>query len=97
MKTSFMLPSASYNVVLSKEELEQIIEKGFLIINISHTNCSTGRARFNNETGKLETIDKKNIPNNLWFHLSEPVGGIMESEWGLQFINILVEKENEND
>jgi hypothetical protein len=33
MKTNFILPSCCYNLVLSKEDIEQLLTKGYITIN----------------------------------------------------------------
>lgn len=93
MKASFMLPSATYNIVLSKEDLERLLEKGYVsaIVN-KNMPCTTGRAVWNQEKETLETLDRKEIWNNLRFNLHSDVADIKADEWAVQYLNILIDK-----
>ena len=91
MKASYMLPSGTYNLLLSKDELQQLIDTGRLVTVTRHTKCTTGRAVWRPEENKMETLDKKEISNNLHFYLDEPVADIKGGDCHIQFLNIHVE------
>ena len=76
MRASYCLPSGNYNIVLSNEELRELLERGHVTARMSRTPCTTSRAIFNDEKGKMEIRDKKHIANCLLFHAKEPVADI---------------------
>jgi hypothetical protein len=101
MEASFMLPSCTYNLVLSEEDLVNLLETGHIYTRISKdVPCRTGRAVWFKETSTMKTLDRKQIPNNLLFYLEEDVADIEGGDWHVQFLNIHIEgfkkKENEN-
>lgn len=101
MKSYFALPSCTYTVSLSKEELKQLLETGFVssVRPIQSISCHTSRAVWNDDKKKLESLDRKQIPNNLCFKLEEDVADIEGGDWHVQFLNIRIEgfkKENNN-
>lgn len=91
MKASFMLPSATYNLVLSKDELKKLVDTGYILIQPSREPCTTGRAVWRHELGKMETLDRKSVYNNLRFNLDKPVADIEGGDLPVQFLNIIVE------
>lgn len=93
MKAAFRLPSGNYNITISKEEFNQLLEKGNISARVSKMICTTGRGVINKNGDGLETLDKKEIHNDLRFFLSEPVADLNGGDWCVQFINISVEKE----
>lgn len=98
MKASFMLPSCTYNLVLSKEDVVQLLGTGHIYTRVSKDiPCRTGRAVWDNEASTMKTLDRKCIPNNLMFLLDDNVADINELDWHVQFLNIHIEgfkKEN---
>lgn len=88
MKTAFVFPSCNYNIALSKKDLENLLQNKHITITVSKTPCSTSRAIWNGEKEKMEILEKKAIPNNLMFDLSEPVLDIHEGPWCVQFLDI---------
>ena len=54
MRASYCLPSGNYNIVLSNEELRELLERGHVTARMSRTPCTTSRAIFNDEKGKME-------------------------------------------
>lgn len=91
MKASYMLPSGTYNIFLSKEELQRLAYTGRLVTFTGDIKCTTGRAVWRPEENKMETLDKKEISNNLRFYLDEPVADIEGGDCYVQFLNIHVE------
>jgi len=93
MKIGFVLPSCSYNIVISKEELAGLLEKGHALIHVGRTSCNTARIIVD-ESGDFKYIDKKVVPNNLQIHLDEPVVDCEKGYWPVQFLNIHIESED---
>lgn len=91
MKTAFVLPSCNYNISLNKEDLKKLLETGCITAIVSHTPCSTSRALWNGEAENFEFMSNKNIPNNLFFGLSEPVADIRPDDWNVQFLAICLD------
>ena len=92
MKTGFALPSCSYNIVLSKEDLNELIDKGHAVLAVTKTPCTSSRAVWNDEKKTMESIDKKAVPNSLLFYLKEDVADCNKGDYPVQFINIIVEE-----
>lgn len=95
MRASYLLPSGDYNLILSEEELQTLLDKGQLSIRVSRTPCVTGRGVWNPETKTLDRLDEKFVCNDLRFCLNETVRDIEEGFHNVQFLNIHVEKEEE--
>jgi hypothetical protein len=93
MKSSFALPSCTYTISLSKEELQQLLETGLVssVRPIQSVPCSTSRAVFDNKNKIFKPLDRKQIPNNLRFTLDENVADIEDGDWHVQFLNIRIE------
>lgn len=92
MKTGFMFPTGTYNIVLNKEELLNLLSRGIIIIHTSKTECSTGRSVWNREKEKMECLDRKDVPNNLRFHTEEPVADFEPGEHFVQYVNIVLDE-----
>lgn len=92
MRTSFMLPSCNYNIHISKDELRQLLETGYLGVQVYKVPCKTGRAIF--DGNDIKTLDRREICNNLRFLLDEGVADIKETDWHVQFLTINVDKED---
>ena len=97
MRASYCLPSGNYNIVLSNEELRELLERGHVTARMSRTPCTTSRAIFNDEKGKMEIRDKKPIYNNLFFHVNEPVADIEAGDHNVQFLCINIERKTGSD
>ena len=76
MRTAFVLPACNYNIVLSKEDLEQLLEKGYITRSPSKTDSI-----FVDEFG----VNR----NTLGHHLSY---NDAYDEQPVQFISIAIEK-----
>lgn len=97
MKASYCLPSGNYNILLSDEELQQLLKTGHVTIHMSRIPCTTSRAVFNDAEGKMEIRDKKPIYNNPFFHADKPVADIEAGDHNVQFLCINIErKEGDN-
>jgi len=93
MKAHYGLPSGDYNIILSKEELAQIISKGSVCMRVSRTLCTTSRAELNKVGDGLDFLDKKEIYNDLRFNLDEPVADIACGYHNIQYLTIILESE----
>ena len=89
MKTYFTLPSGTYNIQLSKEELERLIKNGLLTMRVNRTDCKTGRC-IATKTGATKVLDQKDICNDLRFNLKEPVADIEEGDYPIPFVTFRV-------
>jgi hypothetical protein len=94
MKTSFILPSCNYNIGISKEELQQLLDTGHILMTVHRTDCYAGRTIFNGSD--FETLDKKEIGNHLYFRLDDNVADIEAGDYGVQFLTINVIKEDKH-
>lgn len=92
MKVSFNLPSCNYNIILNKEDLQELLEKGYITARSDHVPCVSSRAAWNGKQEKLDFLDKKTIPNNLVFGLSEKVADMKAIDWGVQFLGICLDE-----
>ena len=92
MKTCFSLPSGTYNIQLSKKELEHLIKNGLLTMHVSQTDCKTGRC-IATKTGVTKVLDQKDIYNDLRFNLKEPVNDIEAGDFPVQFVSFRVVEE----
>lgn len=92
MKSSFMLPSCTYNIYLSPDDLNQLLTTGRVSVDpLRNFPCRTGRAVYDVEKQTFKTLDGKHIPNNLRFYLNENVADIEGGDWHIQFLNIMIE------
>lgn len=92
MRASYCFPSGNYNILLSNKELQQLLQTGHITIQMGRVPCTTSRAVFNGNEGKMEIHDKKPICNNLWFHTDEPVADIEAGDHYVQFMCIDIER-----
>ena len=86
MRASYMMPSGTYNLFLSREDLARLLEKGCISITVGRTPCVTGRGIYDPEKKDLVTLDKKEIYNDLRFLLTEPVADIEGGLYNVQFL-----------
>lgn len=93
MKASYCFPSGNYNVLLSKEELAQLLEKGHITIHMSRVPCVTSRAVWNPKKKDMDILDKKSIFNDLRFRTTEPVADMEPGDNNVQFMCISIEKD----
>lgn len=92
MRTSYCLPSGTYNIILSNNELNELIKNGCMLIRLSRIPCKASRIIFNDEKEQMEVLDKKRLQNCLFFHTDEPVADIEAGDQCVQFLCINVEK-----
>lgn len=94
MKAYYSHPDGTYSVNLSIEELAELLSKGKVIIHMYRSRCTTGRAIFNKEKSDFEILDKKDVFNNVQFHTDEAVADIEGGNYGVQFLRINIDKQN---
>lgn len=97
MRASYCLPSGNYNILLSNEELRELLERGYVTVRMSRTPCTTSRAIFNAEKADMEIHDKKKVDNCLLFHTKEPVADIEAGDHYVQFLCINIEKQEDDN
>lgn len=96
MRSSFNLPSATYNLILTKEELNSLLEKGYVGCVVKRVPCITQRQVWNGDDKKFEAIARKETENNLRFYVDGELADCGDKEWGVQFLNIVVEEGEED-
>lgn len=94
MKAHYGLPSGDYTISLTNEELNLLVSKGSITMKTSRTPCTTSRAVLNEAGDGLNFHDKKEVWNDLRFHLDEPVADISAGEHNIQFLNICINKDD---
>ena len=94
MKSGFVLPSNTYNLVLSQEDLTTLLSKGRVSAHLTRIPCVTSRSVYNGETETMEFLDNKVVENDLRFYLNDPVADIDGGDHSVQFLNILLDKED---
>ena len=94
MKISFNLPSCTYNIILSKEDLDLLNTAKYVGGRVSRIPCVSSRAIINGENS-FQSLDRKQVPNNLYFGLTEQVADMKPDDWAVQFLNITLEEEHE--
>lgn len=92
MKTSFVLPSCDYNIGITKDELQQLLDTGYLTVTVSKTPCKSTRIVYNGTD--FEAHDDKDVHNNLCFHLDENVADMEDGYYCVQFLRIHINKED---
>lgn len=93
MNASFGLPSCTYCITLSKEDLERLLETGY-ITGLVHKDipCTTSRLVWNGEKSDFDILDRKTISNRLGFTLEEDVADIEGGPWHVQFLSIRLDR-----
>lgn len=92
MRSCFNLPSGTYNLVLSKEDLDSLLEKGYVSCQISRTPCVAQRSLWNDDTKDLETIASKEVQNALNFYIDDELADCGHAKWGVQYLIIHTDK-----
>jgi len=94
MKNSFNIPSCTYNIILSKEDLDLLNTTRYIGVAVSRVPCVSSRGIINEEY-RFQSLDTKQVQNNLRFNLTEQIADMEPDEWAVQFLNIILEDENE--
>lgn len=94
MKASYMLPSGTYNLILSPDDLQILLCTGRLTVGrvAYEIPCVTGRARWDKENNVMKYSEKQDVINDLRFMLHEPVDDIEPGPNNIQFLNIIIDK-----
>lgn len=92
MRTHYGLPSGDYTIALNKSDLDQLLSKGSVTMHTSRTGCTTSRACLNKNGNGLDFLDKKEVYNDLRFHLEERVADIEGGEHYVQFLNVVLDE-----
>lgn len=96
MKAYYALPSGTYNIALSRDELVELVKTGRVNVSAYHIPCETGRAIYNSEKKILETLDRKEVSNRLMFRLNDKVADTESGDYGVQFLAIRLEETNDD-
>jgi len=92
MKASYVLPSGNYNILLEKDDLLTLLEKGHICVTpLKHVPCTSSRALFDPDKSEMNILDKHDVPNMLMFYLDEPVADIDAGEHYVQFLTLNIE------
>lgn len=82
MKASYMLPSGTYNLVLSPDDLQILLYTGRLTV---------GRVAYDIPC-VMKYSEKKDVINDLRFMLHESVDDVEPGPNIIQFLNIIIDK-----
>lgn len=91
MKAYMSLPSGTYNLIFTKDELQNLVNSKHIFYNVGHTPCKTGRVVWNADQRDFETLEQKDCYNDLRFNFDEPVADISAGDYPVQFLTISVE------
>jgi len=94
MKSSFNLPSCTYNIILSKEDLDLLNTAKYVGVAVSRVSCVSSRGIID-EKNHFQSLDTKQVPNNLRFDLTKQIADMKPDDWSVQFLNIILEEEHE--
>lgn len=92
MRASYMLPSGTYNLILTPEDLAKLRDTGTVSLRISRTPCVTARDVWDSEKKDIIRKDKKDIFNDLRFRLNDPVDDMGPGLYNVQYLNIVLEE-----
>lgn len=92
MKARFVFLTGTYNIVINKEELSNLLSSGIVAIHTTRTKCSTGRSVWNQEKKKMECLDGKVMSNDLRFRTDEQVADFEPGEHFIQYVNIVLDE-----
>ena len=91
MKNSYWLPSGTYNIILTKDELNELLENGRITMFTGRNECTVGRAYFDGD--HMQTAYKKDVFNSLCMELNaEDVGKDDCGVHYVQYLHIIVKE-----
>ena len=90
MKASYLLPSGTYNLILTAEDIAKLLDAGRVTIQMSRTPCVTARAVWDSEKKDIVRKDNKVIFNDLRFRLNDPVDDMGPGTYNVQYLNIIL-------
>lgn len=91
MKAYFGLPSGTYNLILTMDDLHRLLTDGSIAIRTSTVPCKTSRMVFDQEKKDFVELDEREVWNHLKFHTAENVSDIEAGDHYIQFMHIIVE------
>lgn len=91
MKTSYRLPNGTYNMVISKEDLNELLNKGHLTIHTTRDKCAVGRSVWDEGNKRMISVGDKEVENILLFRTDEPIADMEAGVSFVQFINIVLD------
>ena len=91
MKAYFSLPSGTYNLILTMDDLHRILTYSKLSFRTAEVPCRVSRSIFDQEKKDFEKLDEKKVWNDLLFSTAENVADIEPGKHYIQFMNIIVE------
>lgn len=95
MKTSYMFPTGTYNIILTREEVEELLGRGMVFMHCSRVPCRTGRAVWNKEEQTMVKIDEKDIFNDLRFMTECDVADMEAGLCNVQYVNIIFDEKHQ--
>lgn len=96
MRCHYGLPSGTYTICISEEELQQLLgERKSLNCFVGRVPCFTSRLIWNSENKDMEVLDRKEIFHGLSMYIDEPVADIEPGYHHCQYLYITVEKKKE--
>lgn len=90
MKTSFNIPSCTYNIILSKEDLDLLNTAKYVGLKVSRTPCVSSRGVIDGDN-HFQSLDTKQVQNNLRFDLTKQIADMKPDDWSVQFVNIILD------
>lgn len=91
MKTSMVFPSHNYNIVLDKDDLQQLLERGYISVPIYNVPCKTSRCYWDEPTKSMRHTKYEAIPNLLALHLEKDVADIKSGEQYVRYLGIALD------
>ena len=100
MRISYVYPSGNYNIFLSKEDIDELLKNGRLHNHSGRIPCEITRMAYNPDENKMEVLAQQGCCNLLYIQPADTDGINKEyfnDEMYIQFLDIRLEKENEDD
>ena len=94
MKAGFMLPSCNYNIVLSKEDIQKLLEIGSICVRPGKdVPCKAARTYYDEEHG-FNVVGERDVCNDLSFYLDGELEDCGNKDWPVQFLTINVDEKD---
>lgn len=89
MKASYLLPTGTYNIFITRDELERL-SNGKVIRSMPYMDepCVVNRFVYDHDKNEMRGLDPKEVPNYLMFRLDEDVADIEAGLCRIQYLNI---------
>lgn len=95
MNMHYNMPCGTYVIKLSKNDLEELLNKGYTSAEVRRTKCTASRSVYDKERDDLVKRDFKEVYNHVFFELNEPVADIEPGIHGVQFLRICLENKED--